>query len=73
MSEFLNDARKEELWKGLKILFWGGIGICFVLVLRWFEVDLGPIMTALVSLATNAVVFTAYRFFKKKDVDYLDR
>ena len=65
-SEFLNEAKKDELWKGVKILFWGGLGVAFVFVLRYLGVALDPILTALVALGTNAITFTAYRFFKNE-------
>lgn len=61
----LNDRQKKELEKGVKILFWGMIGIGFVLFLRFLGVDLEPIATALVSLATNAIAFTSWRFFTR--------
>ena len=64
---FLNETQQKELFKGAKVLYWGLLGFLFVLVLKWLGVDLEPLTTALVSLGANAIAFTSWRFFTRKD------
>jgi len=66
IKPIFTEKRIEELWKGAKVLFWGGLGIAFILILRALGVDLDPIVTSLVALGVNAVTFVSYRFVKPK-------
>jgi len=67
-KSIITEEKFEDLWKGARILFWGGIGIAFILLLRYLNVDLDPVFTAIVSLGVNAIAFTSYRFFKKESL-----
>lgn len=62
-----NEQQKREVWKGVKILFWGLIGIAFVYFLTVLGYDISQLESPLIALATNAIVFTGWRYFKKRD------
>lgn len=61
----LNETQKAELWKGVKILFWGGVSYAFVLFLKWIGADLSGVSEHLTALAMNAILFVGWRFFTR--------